>query len=152
MLADHALLECRGNPAAAVSVGQPERSSSGKDPNTRGPSSCATLVFFVCSQNKMWSNGKTGLMLPPLQAQNLFSGSIPDMIGLTGLILMDLGGNWLTGRLPEFWAASASLEYFSAQHNMLTGSIPTGAMMFRLYGKHGHSATHLGNMYSSAEQ
>ncbi|KAL3145789.1 hypothetical protein ABBQ38_015166 [Trebouxia sp. C0009 RCD-2024] len=47
---------------------------------------------------------------------------------------MDLAGNRLTGRLPQFWASSSSFEYFSAQNNLLTGSIPTSAITFRLYG------------------
>ena len=74
-----------------------------------------------------------------LQAQNAFTGSIPDMGNLTELVLLDLAGNQLQGGLPLDWAASKHLAYFSAQNNLLTGAIPVAQTGGRSLSKQGRT-------------
>ena len=72
----------------------------------------------------------------PLQAQNAFTGTIPEMGNLTELVLFDVAGNQLQGSLPLDWAASEYLVYFSAQNNLLTGAIPVANLGGRPLRKH----------------
>ena len=74
--------------------------------------------------------------LLPLQAQNAFTGTIPDMGNLTELVLFDVAGNQLQGGLPLDWAASNYLVYFSDQNNLLTGAIPVANLGGRPLSKH----------------
>ena len=57
------------------------------------------------------------------------------MSNLTALVLIDMAGNRLRGSLPADWASSAYLEYFSAQNNMLTGTIPLASLGSRSLGE-----------------
>lgn len=84
----------------------------------------------------MMAYSRQGLLFHSLQAQNLLRGTIPDMSNLNKLQLMDLAGNRLEGSLPTFWASSLQLEYFSVQNNLLTGSVPTTRIPFKLRGDH----------------
>jgi len=68
------------------------------------------------------------------QAQNFLVGTIPDMSSMTELVLFDLSSNQLGGPLPTHWASSGSLEYFSVQTNMLTGSIAVSHLANRYLG------------------
>ena len=74
-----------------------------------------------------------------LQAQNAFTGTIPDMGNLTELVLLDVAGNQLQGGLPLDWAASEYLAYFSAQNNLLTGAIPVAQIGGRPLSKQGRT-------------
>ena len=86
---------------------------------------CVPASVLVCSAMSCLS----------IQAQNILSGSIPDMSNLTSLVLFDLSDNQLTGSLPLAWAYSVKLSYFSVQTNRLSGSIPVSHLAKRYLGK-----------------
>lgn len=100
----------------------------------------------------MMAYSRRGLWFRSLQAQNMLSGTIPDMSKLNRLQLMDLAGNQLEGSLPSFWASSLQLEYFSVQNNFLTGSVPTTRIPFKLRGDHGLVMQSLTYVTHSARQ
>ena len=56
------------------------------------------------------------------------------MAGLTALQALDVSKNKLSGTLPLHWAYSGKLEFFAAEQNQLTGTIPIGELAPRYFG------------------
>ncbi|CAN7097044.1 unnamed protein product [Brassica rapa subsp. narinosa] len=57
-------------------------------------------------------------------AHNHFSGSIPGCLINSFVDLLDLHNNNLTGRLPDIFDKSSSLETLDVRHNQITGKLP----------------------------
>uniref|UniRef100_A0A7S3QF39 Leucine-rich repeat-containing N-terminal plant-type domain-containing protein n=2 Tax=Chaetoceros debilis TaxID=122233 RepID=A0A7S3QF39_9STRA len=61
---------------------------------------------------------------------NRFTDVIPDQgewawsMGLNSLEVINLGGNWISGPIPDTWAKWTSMRKLILDNNMLTGEIP----------------------------
>ena len=67
----------------------------------------------------------TYMALMTAQSNNKLNGTIPSMQGLTKMVTFMVDHNQLTGSIPEGWLQSPTLAVFSAESNLLSGTLPT---------------------------
>lgn len=65
-----------------------------------------------------------GSLVVFLAQNNLFSGGLPSFTGMSMLQSLSLGGNLITGEIPQEIAALRMLTDLSLSYNQLTGEIP----------------------------
>ncbi len=79
-----------------------------------------------CSWERVYCNFEETSVDRILQYDGYLVGALPDSLSnLTGLLYLDLSGNYFSGSIPASWGGFSSLTHLILDDSGLSGSIPT---------------------------
>jgi len=79
-----------------------------------------------CTWERVYCNFEETSVDRILQYDGYLVGALPDSLAdLTGLLYLDLSGNYFSGSIPASWGGLSSLTHLILVDSGLTGSIPT---------------------------